>query len=367
MRHGMETTSPMQDNSLLYPSLSVEIIPTTSRSMLYKMMLTTLILFTMFNIFYLYYISQYDALNKSENLTVIDYLEEPVDVIIFGDSVVNSAINPHQIEAETGLTAVNLARNAEWVYYNDVWMLERYIEKFGPPKYIIMGHVYRLPPHRFDPMVQLGSISHPYGFSWYSKYLHPNLTLDDKLNIITRRLFPLYFRKETTYTIIENLLFLHNPIPPSKLNSVLESKGFNSSHTTIDIEYVEADAMSDPINKDYQFITDNLRVIDIFLDIIDTYRIQTYVFVTPVNRILGSRKPFQPATYTQREFWHMKSLEYDMLHFNPEIPLFESEHMYNSDHLNIYGSEIYTQYLIDWIWGDYVPSTLDQIFEKGDD
>lgn len=336
--------------------------PTVSKSTVRVLVFILPIVFISANILFYFFIMRYDAQSRTQEFTIIDLLEEPVDVLIMGDSVTNSGINPHVIEELTGLRAINLSNNARWTFYHEVWVTEYYIEKFGPPRYIIWGHVPDQVHRVFDPVEMLSSSSYPLGLTWQSDRLQPIVTDMDKITIIFRRLLPLYFRDRTIRQIIQDLAS-GQPIL-TDLSQIVENRAY-SARDTIDVEFVERQASAVPI-FDRELSDDNKRVGDIFLNMIEEYDIQVYTFITPAHFIYGEKEEFQDSLKPLREYWHEQDEAYTMLEFNPEVLILESEHFIDADHLNIYGADIFTRYLVDWIWGDYVPPPVEKFFSDSD-
>jgi hypothetical protein len=348
-------------DTVLYPALAKETLPPTNKRTLASVVISVVVLFLVLNILVYWAIAQYDRRNLMRKFTLIDLLDEPVDVLLFGDSSVSTGINPQGIESETGLRALNLSLNTGWTYYNDVWMLEYYIEKFGAPSYIVWGHAYDNNHFVFDPVTQLSGVTHFHGLEHNSQYVTPNMTPIDELIITVRRLFPFYFRDQTVATLVDRILS-REPLFRTD-EDLIATVGYDAK-TVVNMPRVEADARSQVLRDDYDFSTDNLRVIDVFFDMIDQHDIPTYIVVTPVHEWIGDREDFLDATQTLRQFWHDASQQYDHVQFNPEVPVFASHDMFDADHLNVYGAEVYTQYLVDWIWGEYQPTTLDDIYAK---
>lgn len=326
-------------------------------------MVITLTLFLAFNIFYYDYMFRYDAERDLWSWTIIDSLSEPVDVLILGDSVAHSGINPEIIKEQTGLTAYNFAISAWWVYYHDIWILERYIEKFGAPKYLIWAHVYEVGNRQFNALNELSSTSYPYGFSWSSRYVHPPITLGNRFKIIIRRLFPLYYRQQTTQQIAQQLAVGQNPLHTE--NDLIQ--GFSKRQPEDEsVVLRRAVDKNNSLFGEYIVSDENKQVSNILFDIIEKYEIETYMVLTPVHRKIGTNEKYLEKIQSQLTYWDDQSQLYDDIEFNPEIMMYRTEYMKDGTHLNINGANLYTQYLIDWIWGDYMPMTLDEVIAGSD-
>lgn len=77
-----------------------------------------------------------------EKWRLLESMSAPVDWLILGDSACNQGIDPSIVAAELGGTAINLCTVGDMLAVNDAWMLDRHIERFGPPKHVIVAHVF---------------------------------------------------------------------------------------------------------------------------------------------------------------------------------------------------------------------------------
>lgn len=82
---------------------------------------------------------------------VLEKLDEPVDWLVLGDSSGSQAFDPEILAADRDLTAVNLGTIGNFGLTDDLWMLEEYIERFGPPDRVVLIHVYDVWRRRLDP------------------------------------------------------------------------------------------------------------------------------------------------------------------------------------------------------------------------
>lgn len=82
---------------------------------------------------------------------VLGNLDEPVDWVVLGDSSGSQAFDPGVLEKERDLTAVNLGTIGNFGLTDDLWMLEEYIERFGPPRRVVLIHVYDVWRRGLDP------------------------------------------------------------------------------------------------------------------------------------------------------------------------------------------------------------------------
>lgn len=92
---------------------------------------------------------------------VLKKLDEPVDWLVLGDSSCSQGFDPAVLQAQTGHTAVNLGTIGNYGLSDDLWMLEEYIERFGPPKRVVLIHVYDV-WHRRLKTALVGRIPRPW-------------------------------------------------------------------------------------------------------------------------------------------------------------------------------------------------------------
>ncbi len=73
---------------------------------------------------------------------MLEDLQRPVDWLVLGDSSGNQGVIPEIFNETLGGTAVNLCTVGDFTALGDVWMLERYLARFGPPRGVVLVHVY---------------------------------------------------------------------------------------------------------------------------------------------------------------------------------------------------------------------------------
>lgn len=88
---------------------------------------------------------------------VLGELDEGVDWLVLGDSSGSQSFDTGVLEAKTGKTAVNLGTIGNFGLTDDLWMLEEYLERFGPPERVVLIHVYDVWRRRMNPKL-LGRI-----------------------------------------------------------------------------------------------------------------------------------------------------------------------------------------------------------------
>lgn len=125
----------------------------------------------------------------------LEALAEPVDWLFLGDSSCNQGIRP-DVWRELGAgTSVNLCTIGDMLALNDAWMLERYLERHGPPRGgVIVTHAYDVWRRGASSALRgplLAQIPRPWGF-WTSAQPSLPLTREEALTVASVRYAPLY-------------------------------------------------------------------------------------------------------------------------------------------------------------------------------
>ncbi len=137
-----------------------------------------------------------------EKWALLETLPAPVDWLILGDSSCNQGIMPDLVSAELGGTAVNLCTVGDMLAVNDAWMLARHIERHGPPKHVVIAHVYDMWARDLRALNRqplLAKVPLPWG---YWRATTPALPLEpaDERRLWVARYLPLWAENKTLAT-----------------------------------------------------------------------------------------------------------------------------------------------------------------------
>jgi hypothetical protein len=295
------------------------------------------------------YTSNYGFWTIHQKWWLLEYLDEPVDWLILGDSSCNQGVMPSIFENELGETAVNLCTIGNLGTVNDLWMLEEYIDRFGPPRHVLIVHVYDIWHRPLDPVL-FGQVPRPWGF-WNEHTFGSALFEDEAVReeAFLERFVPLYSQTRAITSILRmSLMLQHNPFKPGWH---LEADGFlaaTESHT---------DVVVNGALEHIQFVTENIFTISPTNDmamqeigvIADNYGFEVYLVNSPVYQGLYNN----PAYQNYLNGLQQKLSEFDrdsayVFHI-PAVRTFPAELMQNPDHLILPGAEQYTHWLIEQI------------------
>jgi len=74
--------------------------------------------------------------------SMLEHLQKPVDTVILGDSSGAQGLDPEVVTRNLGGTAINLCTVGDMTVVDSAAMLDEYIRRYGPPKRVIVVHVF---------------------------------------------------------------------------------------------------------------------------------------------------------------------------------------------------------------------------------
>lgn len=268
-------------------------------------------------------------------------LEHPVDDLILGDSSCNQGVNPVTLAHALGdQRAVNLCTIGDMLALNDAWMLQTYIRQFGPPKRVIIVHVYDIWSRDFE-WARVGSI--PVGLLQLRE-LRPEVRLQrwQLRSFLESRYFPLYSSNRSLQARLRvgDPRARHAPGP-----RVVDSLGFLADTT----------AFPDSVNLDFQghlkFLSgerfnlsgDNARGLEQIARLAREHGFDVYLASAPVYDRLARAESFQD---------YVSDVQSALADAGPRIHLvfdqpmaFPAAEMQNADHLVLQAANRYTEAL----------------------
>ncbi|MGJ3253466.1 MAG: hypothetical protein ACFE0J_20385 [Elainellaceae cyanobacterium] len=134
----------------------------------------------------------------SRKWQILSELKQPVDWLILGDSSCNQGVIPERFSETLGGTAVNLCTFGPLLTLDDAWMIEHHIQRVGPPKQVVIVHVYDIWYREIeeDTLAHVAQI--PLSSNEIEDFEPPlRLNQEDQIKMILHRYAPLYSSNET--------------------------------------------------------------------------------------------------------------------------------------------------------------------------
>jgi hypothetical protein len=313
-------------------------------------MFVTVVIFNILSIFYLgRYTTNFGYFLSYQKWTLLKQIDKPVDWLILGDSSVNQGVIPAIFEDELGERALNLGTNGTMITLDDLWMMEFYIHRFGPPENVLIVHVYDVWQRDFDPVL-LGQIPLAWGF-WKNFNATETLVWNREIqrNIFFERYMPIYSQNKTLGQILQDtFLSLRNPF---QSDWQLEPDGYLPAYEP-NPEIVIADARDHiefASENEFHLSDLNQRSMTAIRQLADLHGINVYIVMGPQYEGLTRDQDFRSYLNSViDELSEFASLS-DHIHFISDIKSFPADQMQNSDHLINISAREYTNWLIEQI------------------
>jgi hypothetical protein len=271
-------------------------------------------------------------------------LEQPVDDLVLGDSSCNQGINPVILaEALGDRRAVNLCTIGDMLSLNDAWMLQTYIERFGPPRRVIVVHVYDIWNRDFD-WSRIGSV--PVGITTL-RGLTPKVQLKrwQLRSYLESRYFPLY---SSNLSLQARLRSGDPRLAQSPGPRHIDSLGFLAD-TVAFPDSVELDLQGHLrflAKERFHLSADNQRALARIAALAEEHGFEVYLASAPVYEGLAASPDFQRYFAQVQEALATASGEGARVHllFNPPMT-FPASEMQNADHLVLEAASRYAREL----------------------
>lgn len=271
--------------------------------------------------------------------SMLETLEEPVDVLILGDSSCNQGVDPAVIEQELGLSALNLCTIGDALLVNDAWMLDAYVERFGPPKFVLIVHVYD-EWHRTTNQAALVTLS-VIPADARSDIVRLDLNTPDKVRVVLWRNFPLYAESKTlASTVMHPFRVAEIPHP--------DERGFlardQADPTGVEVDF---EGHKDFLrHSEFKFSPVNQNALRAIGALAESREFQVYVAHSPVYRGLAQDRNFKNYVSDVTGGLAASCAVHQNVHLLSELQTFDVEQMQSVDHVTTAGATIYTGELV---------------------
>jgi len=274
---------------------------------------------------------------------LLESLSTPVDWLILGDSSGNQGFDPSLLEAEYGLSSINVATIADWGLVDDAWMLEGYIERFGAPRAAVLIHVYDAYQRHLEGTV-LGQSSFGLGF-WDQHNFKIALPLTEQVNFATTRYFPLYAQNLSIARISGNFL-------AGQAEQPLELVQGFMLRTTPDPERVFSDTgkhLTTLKEQVFQPSQTNQAALEYMIGLAESQGFPLYLKDSPIFAGLYEAEVFQ-AYYSSLQAWlYDLDAQSTAFIYLDEPSLFQPNMLQNADHVTVEGATIFTRQVAELI------------------
>lgn len=268
--------------------------------------------------------------------------KKPVDWLVLGDSSCNQGVVPSILNQRLNTSSINLCTIGDMLTLDDSWMLEKYIQRFGVPKNILIVHVYDSWYRGINRPV-FAQVPLDWG---YWKQVEPKVHFSkrDTLQLFFERYIPLYSENQSLS------LFLKSPYDAFNRNQnfQLTEDGFMIWEKP-NPEFVEAQKKMhvDFTRKNkFNLSTPNREALEHIVKLAEKHDFNVYFANSPIYEKLYEHQDFR-TYYTQvQDTLDGYAAKSDRVHYIREPITFPKEQMENADHLVYSAAKVYTNKLI---------------------
>ncbi len=269
------------------------------------------------------------------------HLEQPVDCLILGDSGGLYAVVPSILQEQLGITAVNLSIMSRMLILNDVWMLDTYIRRHGPPKQVLIVHADKIWDQGIHPAT-LADI--PLGWGYWRQMDPPlELTFSEKLQLFLVRHVPLYARNRSLWERLKS------PTRFSRMDKRLDESGWLNFHKAIPRVVEDRCQLRLDYIREHEFLVSSLNreALQRLVALTRQHAIEVYWVTGPYYEGLYGNEEFR--AYYQNIVRTVEALadRNEHIHYIFREPMTFSKHeMQNPYHLIDSSARIYTNRLV---------------------
>ncbi len=285
----------------------------------------------------------------SRKWDILSDLDRPADWLILGDSSCNQGVIPERLSTKLGGTAVNLCTFGPLLTLDDVWLLDEHIRQLGPPKHVVIVHVYDIWQREIgeDTIAHIAQIPRsPAEIATFDPPL--DLNQEDQIKLFLHRHLPLYSSNETLSDWIQE-----------PIESFHESREFTVSQTGfMPIEqaaplYVRRDVHNhlESVREETFAVSDiNRAAMQRLQKLAEQYEFDVFLANSPIYEGLYQEPDFQRYFRRVQRQLIAFDRESDRLHYILRDPVtFRADQMRNTDHVITSAADIYSDRLAEAI------------------
>lgn len=271
--------------------------------------------------------------------------KKPVDWLILGDSSCNQGVVPSILNERLNVSSINLCTIGDMLSLDNAWMLEKYIQRFGAPKNVLIVHVYDAWNREVNRSL-LAKVPLNWG---YWQQLQPQLDfgLRDTSQLFVEKYIPLYSENQS---LAYSLKFPGEAFNRSQ-SFQLEEDGFMIWEKP-NPEYVEAQRKMhiDFTRKNkFNLSSTNRKALEHIVNLAEKYDLNIYLANSPIYEKLYENQDFKAYFTNLQDTLDSYAAKSERVHYIREPITFPKEEMENADHLVYSAAKVYTDRLISQI------------------
>lgn len=265
---------------------------------------------------------------------------EPADWLVLGDSSGNQAVVPEVLGQTLGGRALNLCTIGALGAWNDAWMLDTHIDRVGPPRHVVLVHVYQVWEGEKN-VEGLAQVPLPFG---YWRGADPPMPLDaaETGRLFLDRYLPLYSQDRALATLVQ--------YPWRVFGRPFEigPQGFMAvTKPTPEVVLKDAESHREYLAKrEFSLSAPNRAALERIGARAESHGFDVYVALGPVFEGLAADRAYRTRLAAVTQALTEVASRYTRLHVLGGEPMaFPAEQMQNADHLVETAARRYTERL----------------------
>ncbi len=286
---------------------------------------------------------------------------QPVDWLVLGDSTVNQGFDPRHLQRQTGLSALNLGTIGNFGTIDDLWMLEEYLDRHGPPKAVVVVHTYDVWIRRFHRPF-LGRIPRTRPLTRETNRAF-KIRRKDRREIAINRFARLYAERRSLRKSIK-FAYLNATRSEEEMSALrVSDRDLPLKDPVMTASgYVEmCGAIPEVVRRDYrghvkhvnkqqfQLSGDNRRALKAMMRLADERGFDLYIASGPLYEQLAKKRAFRRYFGELQTTLRELAGEHARVHVLDRLKTFPEEQMQNADHITCDAAPVYTDWLIEQV------------------
>lgn len=274
---------------------------------------------------------------------------QPVDWLVVGDSSCNQGVIPETLMQQLNGNALNLCTVGSMLTLDDVWMLQQHIHHVGPPRQVVIIHVYDIWHRELEEETLAHLAQIPLSDDEISAF-EPALELDGgkQVQLFLHRSLPLY----AAHRSLEE--WIREPIESFRESRefIVTKRGFMPrSETNLALFQRDVRNHLKFVSRNAFKLSDiNQRSLMHLRTLADQHQFDVYFAAAPLYEGLYEDRAFRRYFRQMQRSLADFAATSDRLHVILNRPItFEPEDMQNVDHLKAPAAEVYTRRLAEAI------------------
>lgn len=264
---------------------------------------------------------------------------KPGESIIVGDSSGNQGLDPQILMETLGGNWRNLCTLANSMTFDGAWMLNEYIEQHGPPKAVVMVHVF----DGWDRQIHASALADtPYAIGQWQN-LNPPIKASAKqtVEVALRRYFPLYFSEKSLKKMITRPWDIRDLRDQVRDDGFMPMKGNDPQQLRADFQSQRRQLEE---GEPFRMSPINIDALNVIAKLAEEHGFDVFIVYGPCYDQLAALPTFDPHFDQVHAKLVAITREHPRIKLVLDRPMtFEDKVLQNCEHVTVAGAEPYSR------------------------